>query len=959
MANNNLTPDVAGQIAYKPRRTSDAVIGLLKEQNARDEAAAGRYINSVNESMNAQIKDTERDVQAARMYGDDVKKLTQFSQTLVNYFAEEQAKRNQAEMEEGIAMAYESGVPIEQQNALEDQELEIEANDVVTQEAGKQAFTTTNDYEVASRVKNLSGWRGYGYQMGKAQMAGAAYSSWINEAMESDNTTSITINGETFTPATARGAAQVQAAMATLRGKFIKQYGLAGAPAALLNKYAFPAMHRTDSQVALRYANRFASEESFAEQSEAKATFQVDKNLGALIRRLSATLGPDGKPLGNKGAHEMAKRYLEESIRAGTIDLNEARTLADQPVPWDKKGRTFNELYPNLVQGAITSATKVDRAEAEFERREQQRKAEEAEKALIASIMENPDAYTKDDIEALQKEFFAEYQKPSSGLANIIKNYNSTVTDIKNQRQRLMQLRQIGMLRPHHVQNSSAELWNEFMGVAKQQEQVAMGSGPGGNFSDQMRAIANTVKTARDETTGEGTATIATQMIITELQGMFRREVAAGMAAGNPNAVQEALAKVQAHFIQEGGTPEGAATNKNGKYAYIPGQKDNFIDSVSKGAKKSEYTDKINKIETMLQTTGANAWKSKGLILNEAEVQELEEGYGQPNWEIPPLVNYLAQKYNKDPFDIINAQREAYGLDPLESVSAEIKKGMSPEGQKLLDRFKSQNRSTRAYSTENIGWNPDMVKHGHIIQQVAINQGVEPAHIAALMEIESGGIVDNISYNGSSFGLMQIHRASHPAFFAGGDWRDPHYNIAYGTQYFKQLLDKYGDPKAAAMAYNAGPGNYDTWVAGGTIPAAIEREMINHGKKFVKALSRYDKTQLNEPMARRGQFEVVQIVSTDPRYEGDDDPRTIRDVPGHGGDAMHQHYEFATKEQAKLAKALYESKGFRVTSYMRPHDHGSAHQHGYAIDVAPPLDLPRNDQAEMAWIDKANAVIGL
>ena len=73
---------------------------------------------------------------------------------------------------------------------------------------------------------------------------------------------------------------------------------------------------------------------------------------------------------------------------------------------------------------------------------------------------------------------------------------------------------------------------------------------------------------------------------------------------------------------------------------------------------------------------------------------------------------------------------------------------------------------------------------------------------------------------------------------------------------------------------------------------------------------------------------------------------------------MHQHYEFRSQRQAKLAKALYESKGFRVTSYLRPHDHGSAHQHGYAIDVAQPLDLPRNDTAEMAWIDKADAVIG-
>ena len=126
----------------------------------------------------------------------------------------------------------------------------------------------------------------------------------------------------------------------------------------------------------------------------------------------------------------------------------------------------------------------------------------------------------------------------------------------------------------------------------------------------------------------------------------------------------------------------------------------------------------------------------------------------------------------------------------------------------------------------------------------------------------------------------------------------------------------------------------------------------------MKALARYNRQALNSPLSRRGEFEVQQIVSTDPRYANDNDPKTLYDPAGHGGDAMHQHYEFATKQMAAMAKALYESKGFRVTSYLRPQDEGSAHQHGYAIDVAPPLDLARNNQAEMDWIDKANAVIG-
>ena len=35
---------------------------------------------------------------------------------------------------------------------------------------------------------------------------------------------------------------------------------------------------------------------------------------------------------------------------------------------------------------------------------------------------------------------------------------------------------------------------------------------------------------------------------------------------------------------------------------------------------------------------------------------------------------------------------------------------------------------------------------------------------------------------------------------------DPAANIDYGTQYYQQLIEQFGDPVVAAGAYNAGPG---------------------------------------------------------------------------------------------------------------------------------------------------------
>ena len=120
------------------------------------------------------------------------------------------------------------------------------------------------------------------------------------------------------------------------------------------------------------------------------------------------------------------------------------------------------------------------------------------------------------------------------------------------------------------------------------------------------------------------------------------------------------------------------------------------------------------------------------------------------------------------------------------------------------------------------------------------------------------------------------------------------------------------------------------------------------------------KTGTKAPI-RPSMFKVVQYVSADPAIKGKDDGpggRIYYDAVGHGGRHYHNHYEFESREQAARAKALFEAQGFRVTSYLRPEDKDSAHFHGVAIDVAPPLDLPYTDEAEARWSASANAVIG-
>ena len=234
---------------------------------------------------------------------------------------------------------------------------------------------------------------------------------------------------------------------------------------------------------------------------------------------------------------------------------------------------------------------------------------------------------------------------------------------------------------------------------------------------------------------------------------------------------------------------------------------------------------------------------TKGSIITAEEAPAIVNNYGKPGFSIPQDVLAVAGMSNGlDPMVIINRQLTALGMAPLQPPPSMATTGqlVSPAFQKLLYRTPTVERSARALGSTNM-FNPTVVPNnlGVIYQQAGQATGVNPSLLAALGEIESTHKADSVSYNGSSFGVMQINRAAHPAFFAQNDWKNPQANITYGAQYYKQMLDRYKDPVAAAMAYNAGPGNYDAYLQGQLPDGPKKTEMLNHGKKFAKALYKY------------------------------------------------------------------------------------------------------------------------
>jgi hypothetical protein len=111
-----------------------------------------------------------------------------------------------------------------------------------------------------------------------------------------------------------------------------------------------------------------------------------------------------------------------------------------------------------------------------------------------------------------------------------------------------------------------------------------------------------------------------------------------------------------------------------------------------------------------------------------------------------------------------------------------------------------------------------------------------PVHwLRAVIRAESGGDANSVSSKGA-IGLMQLMPATYAElrtrYGLGPDAFDPHDNILAGAAYLRELRDQYGE-RGFLAAYNAGPGRYEDYLRGRSLPA----ETTDYVERIAPALS--------------------------------------------------------------------------------------------------------------------------
>lgn len=117
-----------------------------------------------------------------------------------------------------------------------------------------------------------------------------------------------------------------------------------------------------------------------------------------------------------------------------------------------------------------------------------------------------------------------------------------------------------------------------------------------------------------------------------------------------------------------------------------------------------------------------------------------------------------------------------------------------------------------------------------LIAKAAEKESVKPELVREVMQRESGFRPCAVSVAGAQ-GLMQLMPATAEQFGVKDPF-DPEQNVAAGTRFLKQLLERYkGDVALTLAAYNAGPGTVDQ--AGG-VPGISETQ--NYVREILKRI---------------------------------------------------------------------------------------------------------------------------
>lgn len=651
---------------FNPTRAADMTPSLrANQQRMLQEQQA--FQNAAMADLELQQKQEQYKLLAETK---EAEQLMQFSETLFNVVqgvAQSKIKSKEAEMR---TLFFEDQQRVNEAKLLEQsvgaQLSELHDGDLA---AADQSAVVNAPYEVTQRLRDLNGWDKYYYGVLAAQSAGDNYSSWMDDQLN-NNSETITVGNVDIQINDPKNSTEFAAVQAYLRERYNELPDVLSVGAPLLAAHAADKWAKHDAKTASAFSKQYAIDKSIDDRANAFNVYSAThtkspKAFPQLFQTLRTTVDKDGNRLGNAGAWKAIATYFKNQADQGVDVTSELELAKATPIPGDKKGRTYGDLYQKTQWGPLEEEM-GDEARTNFRNQQTDAKAQlhQYEQDVITELNEMgevPTARLDEAIEGyndLAARLGVYGEKPSA-----LENFRGEATiEAKQLADKITQyefLQERGMLDPNTIAREGIEVQKRFMSIAQQQaSQRQLVTKPGDKAIQGYITGKGQVQVMPD-----GSMKGITALVVADAQAIVNKRAqelyALNTEAGFKAAFDQAFVEWRATFDE-------GVTQKGSKYHIVGGEWQSFLPTVDTVSNSLQRTnERIDTIDRLYEAVGTSALGSAGLFGDEKFFQQLEVGYGKPGWRIPPVIAHYAKKLNVSPFQIINEQRKALGMTEL------------------------------------------------------------------------------------------------------------------------------------------------------------------------------------------------------------------------------------------------------------------------------------------------------
>lgn len=524
-------------------------------------------------------------------------------------------------------------------------------------------------YETTERIRNLNGWDEYYYRVLAAKSSGENYAAWMDE-QRTTRTDKITVGGVEIAINDPKDSVEDAAVRAALRKEYnaLPENLAIGVP--LLAEHAYDKWRQHDIKSAAAFQKNYAIDKSIEHRAEAfnlySATYKTNpKAFPQLFQTLRTTVDKDGNRLGNHGAWKVIRKYFKDQEDRGIDITDELEAAKNTPIPGDKKGRTYGELYAKNQWNSLEDELGDERrTNFKNQQTDAKNKLYEYQQDVIEKLQQQETVTTSQLDEAIKgyNDLAARMKVYGEKPTALINFRGEATVEAQQKKEKIKQynfLRERGMLDPNVIAREGLDIQKEFLTVAQQQaKDRELVTKPGDKAVKEYIAGKAEITVMPD-----GSMKGIASLVIADAQAVVNkraREIfSINPDAGFQNAWNSAFVEWKEGF-------DAGVLTKGNKYYIENGKFAEFLPSVTTVSNSLRRTDeRIETISGTFEALGTSALSSPGLFGDEQFFKRLEVGYGKPGWTMPPIIAWGAKTFNISPFQIINEQRKALGMIEL------------------------------------------------------------------------------------------------------------------------------------------------------------------------------------------------------------------------------------------------------------------------------------------------------